>query len=60
MSQADSQFKPAGQPAHPGSQFGSTRAISDVNFNRSDQIRSTIAGSLDTDESANVLIEFIG
>ena len=33
-SQADSQFEPAGQPAYPSSQFGSTRAIRDVNLNQ--------------------------
>jgi hypothetical protein len=39
-SQADSQFEPTGQPAYPSSQFGSTRAIRDVSFNRPVEVAS--------------------
>ena len=52
MSQADSQFELANQPAHLSGQFGSARAICNFNFNQPVEVASAISEQFSASQQA--------
>jgi len=52
MSQADSQFELASQPAHPSGQFDLERAICNFNFNQPVEVASAISEQFSASQQA--------